>query len=242
VPDTAKESSPRRSPAMGGYARGEETRARIIAAALKVFGDTGYVRASTRQIAEAAGITPPALQYYFESKEGLHRACVDFIVETANAALKPTLDAAEAALADRRAQPAVEALCNLMDALVDASLLSRDSPQWTRFSARVQTDEDNPSGPLIQTKLATPLHDICCRLIARATGSPVTDHVQLRARAILSQVSAFNAHQASTLHALGWTDFNGPRRDAIKAVLRAHTKGALAAPIDVPAAKRRRRD
>jgi AcrR family transcriptional regulator len=222
-----KDPSPRRSPPTGGYARGEETRARIIAAALKVFGDTGYVRASTRQIAEAAGVTPPALQYYFESKEGLHRACIDFIVETAMSILKPALDAAEAALAEPQQQTSVEALCGVLDAMVDASLFSSDSPAWKRFSLRAQTEEDSPSGPLIRLKLSMPIHHLCARLVACATGSPMTDAVQLRTRAILSQVSAFNTYQDSTLQALGWPDFAGPRCDAVKAVLRAHTRGAL---------------
>jgi len=222
-----REASPRRSPPTGGYPRGEETRARIIAAALKVFGDTGYVRASTRQIAEAAGVTPPALQYYFESKEGLHRACVDFILDTATSMLKPALDAAEAALLAQQPQTAVEALCGVLDALVDVSLFSRDTPAWTRFAARAKTEEDSPSGPLIRHRLTMPIHDLCARLVACATGSPLTDSVQVRTHAILSQVSAFNINQHSTLAALGWPDFAGPRCDAVKAVLRAHTRGAL---------------
>ena len=60
----------RRHPAAGGYARGDETRSRIIAAALDVFGTHGFGGASTRMLAESAGVTLPALQYYFASKEG----------------------------------------------------------------------------------------------------------------------------------------------------------------------------
>ena len=54
----------------GGYARGEETRARIISAALKLFGQRGFDGSSTRDIATAAGVNAPALQYYFDNKEG----------------------------------------------------------------------------------------------------------------------------------------------------------------------------
>src|SRR5256885_1983003 len=65
----------------GGYQRGEETRARIIAAALKLFGERGFSVASTREIATFAGVNAPALQYYFDSKEGLYLACVEHIVK-----------------------------------------------------------------------------------------------------------------------------------------------------------------
>jgi len=65
-----EQASPRRRPAEGGYARGEEVRMKIIEAALRVFGENGYERASTRQIAAEAGVNPPALQYYFDGKGG----------------------------------------------------------------------------------------------------------------------------------------------------------------------------
>ena len=48
-----------------GYVKGQETRLRIILAAIDLFGEEGYERASTRKIAIAAGVNLPALQYYF---------------------------------------------------------------------------------------------------------------------------------------------------------------------------------
>ena len=71
----------RRRPADGGYARGDETRARIISAALDVFGTHGFGGASTRMLAERAGVTLPALHYYFDSKEGVYLACAEHIAE-----------------------------------------------------------------------------------------------------------------------------------------------------------------
>ena len=55
--------------AEGGYQRGEETRARIVEAAVVVFGERGYDGASTRDLANAAGVNAPAIQYYFDGKE-----------------------------------------------------------------------------------------------------------------------------------------------------------------------------
>jgi AcrR family transcriptional regulator len=58
-----------------GYAKGQETRLRIILSAIDLFGEEGYERASTRRIAVAAGVNLPALQYYFSGKMGLYLAC-----------------------------------------------------------------------------------------------------------------------------------------------------------------------
>jgi AcrR family transcriptional regulator len=229
VSETDKGAAPRRTPTSGGYARGEETRARIIKAALKVFGDEGYERASTRLIAREAGVTPPALQYYFDSKEGLHRACGEFIVETAETMLSAAQARAALVLAQPAPDAAIDALCDLLDALVDASLFTREVPEWARFSARVKSEEESPAGPLIQARISDPINDLVGRLIACATASPLDAQARLRASTILSQVTAFHVHRDSTLRALGWPDFNGPRRDAIKAVLRRHTKAALKA-------------
>src|SRR5579872_3918533 len=111
---------PRRQLERGGYARGEETRARIIAVALQIFGQQGYDHSSTRQIATQAGVNPPALQYYFGGKEGLHRACAQFIIDRAQAVMSPAFGRAARALEARNRAEAVAALCELLDALTDA--------------------------------------------------------------------------------------------------------------------------
>ncbi len=67
---------PRRS-AEGGYARGDETRQRIVEAAMNLFGEYGFDGASTRDIAAAAGVNAPALQYYFGNKQGVYLACCE---------------------------------------------------------------------------------------------------------------------------------------------------------------------
>jgi len=51
--------------------RGEDTRRRILETAIEVFAREGYEGTSTRELAAAAGVNLPAIQYYFGSKEGL---------------------------------------------------------------------------------------------------------------------------------------------------------------------------
>ncbi|MFI7675399.1 TetR/AcrR family transcriptional regulator [Actinophytocola sp. NPDC049390] len=55
----------------------ENRRAVIVAAALEVFGDAGYDRASMRAVAKAAGITTPVLYDHFASKADLYAAVVE---------------------------------------------------------------------------------------------------------------------------------------------------------------------
>lgn len=49
----------------------EDRREQIIDAAMRVFAQKGYTKATNKDIARAAGITPGLIYYYFESKEAL---------------------------------------------------------------------------------------------------------------------------------------------------------------------------
>jgi AcrR family transcriptional regulator len=55
-------------------ARGEETRRRIIAATMRCVAESGYARATIREIARAAGMTSGSLYHYFPNKLQLVKA------------------------------------------------------------------------------------------------------------------------------------------------------------------------
>jgi AcrR family transcriptional regulator len=54
----------------------DDTRQRILDAALKLFGTIGYTRATTRAIAEQAGVNEVTLFRHFGSKQNLLLACI----------------------------------------------------------------------------------------------------------------------------------------------------------------------
>jgi AcrR family transcriptional regulator len=220
-------SAPRRRPDGGGYARGEETRARIIAAALKVFAEEGYVRASTRQIAEAAGVTPPAVQYYFDSKEGLHLACAGALVGEVWSALdcaRMRIDEA-AGRGDRAGS--LDALCDFLDAMAELSL-GPAAAGWKPFLGRTQADGAGPAGAVMLEQVSRPVHEAVCRAVGVVLGlAPDSEAARLRSSAVLGPISSFHASRTNTLAILGWPDYEGERLGSIKAMLRAHTRAAL---------------
>lgn len=77
----------RNSKPAGG--KSEETRARILKAALAVFRERGFERATMREIAAAAEVAVGAAYYYFESKEAIVMA----FYERAQQEMKPDLEA-----------------------------------------------------------------------------------------------------------------------------------------------------
>jgi AcrR family transcriptional regulator len=61
----------------------EDRRDQIIDAAMRVFAQKGFTRATNKDIAREAGITPGLIYYYFENKKDLLKA----IIETRSPAL-----------------------------------------------------------------------------------------------------------------------------------------------------------
>src|SRR5215831_16353970 len=70
----------------------DATRQRILAAALDLFADRSYDGASTRDIAQRAGVSQPSLNYHFRSKHELWCAAVDGLFAELDAALRARLD------------------------------------------------------------------------------------------------------------------------------------------------------
>ena len=55
----------------------EDRREQIIDAAMHVFAQKGFVRATNKDIAREAGITPGLIYHYFDSKEALLKAVIE---------------------------------------------------------------------------------------------------------------------------------------------------------------------
>jgi len=200
-----------RSAAIAGYRKGDETRQRLLEVALKAFGDASYKVATTRQIAEAAGVSLPTLQYYFDGKEGLYRACAEAIVERYR---RHTLAAAAAAVEALSAGGAAETarlhLKALIHALAGFLVGSREAEGWAQFVAREMRDP-GPAFTILYEKLWRPGVMTTARLIARILGVPEDDPgARIRALLLLSSLLAFRSGRSIALRTMGWSVIGSP--------------------------------
>ena len=225
---STESSLPRRRQANGGYARGEQTRMRLVQASLKVFGEQGYAQASTRLIAAAADTNPPALQYYFDGKEGLHLACGEFIVERMSQDLREPIAIAKKAVKAGGITSAAAALCELLDTMLRLSLESADAPILYRFIGRAQTEKVGPAYPLVREHILLPLFDVCSALVAVATTSTRKNpDVSLLTMFLINQLTAFTIQRDDTLASLGWKDLKGQRGRDVRRMVKRVVLGAL---------------
>jgi TetR/AcrR family transcriptional regulator len=61
--------------------RADQTRARILDAAVQEFSSNGLAGARTEQIAEAAGVNKALLYYYFNNKQALYDAALETVAQ-----------------------------------------------------------------------------------------------------------------------------------------------------------------
>jgi AcrR family transcriptional regulator len=218
----------KRHPASGGYASGRRTRARIVSAALRVFAEQGYDRASTRQIAERAGVNTPAIQYYFGGKQGLHAACTRHVIGRMSSLLAPPLGRACDALRTAKPAAALDALCDLLAAVVDGLVIA-GSENWSRYYlACLARDGGKPAGAMLQEHIGVRLFDTMSRLIATTANDPADSRLtRLRACLLLGQVSSLYENRAHTLLVMDWPHFDEHALALIKSVICEHTRGAL---------------
>ena len=214
----------------GTYQRGEDTRRRILEAAIETFAAEGYEGASTRALAERAGVNLPAIQYYFGSKEGLYRAVVEYMIRQMDVRMGPIAARIKALMAGP--EPARKELLSLLCEVLDAFVLvvfDKEHQQSRRLLwARSEIEQTAALDPLHEGAMRQ-IFEPCVTLIARLLKRPAQDeHAVLRTIAMLGQVVIFCNN--GTRRALGWTDFNEDRIAAIQAIVRQHAKAIFGRP------------
>ncbi|HUN28102.1 MAG TPA: CerR family C-terminal domain-containing protein [Steroidobacteraceae bacterium] len=207
----------RRHPAGGGYAPGARTRRRIMEAAIVMFASLGYERTSTRAIARRAGVSLPALQYYFGGKEGLQRACGEYIAMDVHTRLAPAAARVRAALAAPRLSRSelIALLRAVLDPFVEAMATERPE-SWVLFLTRAQAERSAAFDALFE-RVAGGMIGLAAEIVARILDRPRDDpQVLIRALSVVGQMALVRRGREFMLRALGWPDFSGRRLALLK--------------------------
>ncbi|SAL74223.1 TetR family transcriptional regulator [Caballeronia udeis] len=217
-----------RRPSAGGYARGDETRLRIIEAAIELFGERGFDSASTRDIAARAGVKAPALWYYFENKESVYRACAEQLAEDAWTNLAPIAGHAAEVLRDNGDTPAlIDAFIRIQEAIADRMFIKgyASSNQRLFFAREHAGHEPSIASEILARRLRQPLNEAGAKLISRITGLAVDDPVTLiRLLSLQGQLLVFHVSSRSALTLLGWNEIDAVKSELLKSTVREQTR------------------
>jgi len=201
--------------------RGEDTRQRLIEAALKMFGEYGFEGTSTRTLAEAAGANLAAIPYHFGSKKGLYRAAAEFIVENTAGELSPVLDKIELALARKKLsrREATALLHELLERFAAIVIGSEFADTFASFVMREQL-QPGAAFEILYRGMMRRLTESCAKMLAIALGRPGDDpRILIRTQTLLGQVLIFRTSRASVFRQLGWREFSKERIKMIQSIV-----------------------
>ena len=158
----------------GGPAHEDLTaRARIRDAAIEQFAERGFDRATIREIARAAGVSPGLVRHHFGSKDELRRACDAYALD----ALRGYLDHAltDEGLHDPRTATEARDPLHPLQRYLARALIDESETAGEIFDAMVdmteqtlrQNDQQQPDQPIADTRTRAAL------MVAMGLGIPV---------------------------------------------------------------------
>ena len=208
--------------------RGADTRARLIAAALDVFGREGFEGATTREIAREAGANLAAIVYHFGGKEELYRAVAEYIVERTSGLVGPAVALASAPQATESVEAARATLFRMIETYVDVILGTDEAERWARFIIREQLQPTSAFDIIYRFMGGT--HALGAKLVARILGrSEEDEEVRIRVFAMIGQIMVFRVAHALVLRRMEWPSIGEDERAAIRRVILLHVEAILEA-------------
>ncbi len=205
--ETKSSASPLRT-AVDGYAKGEETRARILDVALTAFGNSGFPGVTTRQIAKQAGVNLPALTYYFGNKRGLYLACAHAIVASYRNGMAPVAEVYYATLRAPLIAEEARSLLKRLFAELARFLLSTPGTQNPALFVQREIASPGPAFEILYAELWRPGIELVTNLIIQVSGGSFSEtEAQIRAVLMISSLTGFLSGLPVIARAAGKADY-----------------------------------
>ncbi|ABD89009.1 CerR family C-terminal domain-containing protein [Rhodopseudomonas palustris] len=182
----------------GQEVRSRETRAKMIEAAIELFATVGYEAASTRALAEQAGVNQAAIPYHFGGKRELYLAAAQTLAEHARERIAPIVAQLRQAHQTDPRSVVEEALRRVFRLFASGS----ESLAWVTFVIRSQY-EALEGFRIIHEELA-PLERELKRVIGEATGETDQQRLGMKLTVALAPIFSFRPLQQFNLSVLGW--------------------------------------
>lgn len=186
-----------------------QSKQRLLDAAIKTFANHGYEGASTRQIAREAGVNISAILYYFEGKEGLYHAAMQQLAGLMKEGIADRAKIVEEALKE---QNITDEMCrNMLHTFMRGAMGFMLSDKVSPYAVRIFIKEQAEPTPVFEIfyNVMKPVQQTLRRLIGRLTGlDPESEALTLCVYSVLGQMIVFRTHREVVLRATGWKKFD----------------------------------
>lgn len=212
--------------------QGNDTRARMILSAIEVFAQFGYAGASTRALAERAGVNLAAIPYHFGGKRELYLAAAQAIADYASSRIDPLIadlrDGGSAGPADRIRQ-ALRSFFHL--------LVGRAEPEaWTEFLVRCERDADDAFRIIHHQALARFQSALIDTLAEANPAARDDDDLKMRIAVVLTSYATLRTLRNVTLASLGWAEIDDDRLARLEIIMSRIALRELLGEFNDPAA------
>ncbi len=204
-----------------------DTRARLLNAALEAFGSRDYDGVSTRQIVEMAGANISAISYHFEHKQGLYHATVAYLSEILKAGMAEQLDSLEEWTKQASAEDCADKTCQFLVHYFEHILLGEIGKHAPGIIFREQS-RPSEAYQILFEELLGPMHRSLARLVAKYRGQSENDlQVLYMVHTLLGQTVIFRIAQTTLLKILEQKRYSQADINAIKNQLRSQCRAVL---------------
>lgn len=200
-----------------------DTRDKLIAAGLRLFGRYGFEGTSTRALASEAGVNIAAIAYHFGGKDGLRRACAEQVAHRVGSAFSIAQDAPLPATPEA-------AMAEMETSIAGFAGMLFGQPGGADFVPFVLREiaDTGEVADLLFAHLFEPRHARLCRLWAVATGQPAeSDAVRLAVFTLIGQLLYFRIAQPFVTRRMGWDGIGVNETRALVATVIENLRAAI---------------
>jgi AcrR family transcriptional regulator len=213
----------------GHAVRSAETRAKLIEAAIEVFGAAGYEGASTRALAQRAGASLAAIPYHFGGKRELYLAAAQEIAGHVRALMEPVATR----MRDRDRAGAAERLDEGLSSFTRIVVGGDEPEAWVSFFLRCEHDADD-AFRVMYDEVIVRFEQALMQTVAEAVGcDPDDEELRIRVTMVVASILSFRTLRNMTFGSLGWSELTSGRLERLDRVIRQSARREL---LDSPLA------
>jgi AcrR family transcriptional regulator len=195
---------------------GLNAKQRLIKAGLEIFGTFNLEGATTRQLAERAGVNQAAIPYYFGGKEGLYLAVI--VITHKASRVRPVLLQISELLEQKQLTPeeAVNQIKTLFAVYLQVLLEDKAATTWARIIMREQM-QPTKAFHLLYERWIRHVHETLAALLAVILQkSPTDPNVILRTHMLVGQIQIFLSGRETIWRRVNWEGYDESARKQIQ--------------------------
>jgi TetR/AcrR family transcriptional regulator, regulator of cefoperazone and chloramphenicol sensitivity len=186
-----------------------DAKQRLIEAGLEIFGAYNLEGATTRQLAQRAGVNQAAIPYYFGGKEGLYLAVIRYMLQHKGAQVLPVAERIRRKITGRQLAPeeALALIRTLFSTIVSVLLQDQATTTWARIIVREQM-QPTKAFDIVYEQLIRHVHEALSVLLAIVLKRKATDPVViLRAHTLVGQIIIFLSGRETIRRRMNWEKY-----------------------------------